>query len=333
MPGHENLDPRVLLEVIRTQTEIARRGLDLNGVMTYVAGEGQRLTGADGAVVELAEGEDMVYRAGAGIAANQLGLRIKRAGSLTGLSVATGETLRCDDAELDPRVDREACRKVGLRSMVVVPLIYHERAVGVLKVVSGRPAAFSEEAEQVLHLMSDLIAASIFHAAKYASDELYHLATHDALTGLANRALFYDRLRQGLGIARRRNALLGILVLDMDNLKPINDQLGHRAGDAALQETATRIRTMSRQTDTAARLGGDEFGVILMDLKTQDNAAIQAGRIASAIGQPFHFEGQVVNLSASVGSVVYPEDGDDLDALIVKADECMYENKRARKGG
>src|SRR5262245_20830879 len=133
-----------LLAVIRTQTEIAKLGLDLNGVMTLVAERAQATTGATGAVVELAEGDDMVYRAGVGSAVGTRGIRLSRSTSLAGMCVASASTLRCDDSESDARVDREACRKVGLRSMIVVPLIHHSEAVGALKVFSPVPAAFGE---------------------------------------------------------------------------------------------------------------------------------------------------------------------------------------------
>jgi diguanylate cyclase (GGDEF)-like protein len=283
-------DPQVLTEIIRTQTEIVKLGLDLGGVVGFVAERVQRLTHAGGAVVELVEGEDMVYRAAAGMVRGQLGLRLKRAGSLSGLCVAQRRTLRCDDSETDARVDREACRRVGLRSMVVAPLDHNGTMVGVLKIAAAEPGAFSGEHVHILELMSELIAASMFHAAKYATNELYHLATHDALTGLANRALFYDRLRQSLALARRQFSQISILNLDMDGLKPINDQHGHRAGDAAIRETASRIRRMSRQHDTVARLGGDEFGVILTEVPSRDGLTTLAERIAEEIRQPFQFE-------------------------------------------
>ena len=199
--GLAGADPTVLIEIIQAQTEIAKLGLDLGGVIAFVAERVQQLTDAGGAIVELAEGEDMVYRAAAGMAQHQLGLRLKRQGSMSGLCVEQGEPLRCDDSESDPRVDREACRRVGLRSMVCTPLNHNGATVGVLKIASPVANAFNEQHIQVLSLMSELIAAAMFHAVEYETSELYHKATHDALTGLANRALFYDRLRQCVALA------------------------------------------------------------------------------------------------------------------------------------
>lgn len=228
-----------LLAVIRTQTEIARLGLDLNGVMALVAERAQLITGATGAVVELADGDDMVYRAVAGVASRMLGLRLSRKNSLSGLCVELASTLRCEDSETDARVDREACRKVGLRSMIVVPLIHNGDAVGAMKVFSSVPAAFGEGEVQTLGLMSELIAAAMYHAARFGVDELFRQATRDSLTGLANRAQFLDRLRHGIVKAKRDGVRLGVLMIDMDGLKPINDQHGHRAGDAAIKKWRT----------------------------------------------------------------------------------------------
>ena len=188
----------VLMEIIQAQTDIAQLGLDLGGVMAFVTERVQRLTHAGGAIVELAEGDEMVYRAASGMAKPQLGLRLQRTGSLSGLCVQKRTVLRCDDSENDVRVDKEACRRVGLRSMVVAPLNHGETTVGVLKIAATEPNAFSDEHVNILELMCGLIASAMFHAVRYETNELYHRATHDALTGLANRALFYDRLRQNL---------------------------------------------------------------------------------------------------------------------------------------
>lgn len=322
--------PDQLLAIIRTQTEIAKLGLDLEGVMARVARDAQRLTRASGAVVELAEGEDMVYRAVCGIAASQLGLRLKRATSLSGLTVRMGTPLRCDDSEHDPRVDRDACRRVGLRSMVVVPLTYDDSAVGALKVMGDRPAAFGDDDVRLLELMSELIAAAMYHAARYGADELFRRATHDSLTGIANRALFFDRLRHDLARARREGARVGVLLADMDGLKQVNDAHGHRAGDAALREFALRLGIAARETDTVARLGGDEFGVVLSRVDQREGAWLAADRLAAELDRPLLFSGLRLPLAASIGVAVSPDDGDQPDALVEAADQAMYAIKRQR---
>lgn len=327
----DRLDSNTLYEVINIQTEIVKMGLDLGSVIALVCERTQALTQAGAAVVEMAEGGDMVYRAASGFAAKQLGLRLKRDGSMSGLCVQLGEILRCDDSEKDIRVDRNACRKVGLRSMLVVPLQYLGSSVGVLKVMSNRPNGFGDGDVRVLRLMSDLIAASMYNASKVGADELYYQATHDALTGLANRALFYDQLRQCLSISQRYAHQFAIVNIDLDGLKPINDRYGHRAGDAAICEAARRIDTIARESDITARMGGDEFAVLLTRVDGPSGVNAHCKRLESMIDQPLDFENQTLPLSASVGYSLFPIDGDEIDALVEKADQVMYEVKRKRK--
>lgn len=320
-----------LLEVIRTQTDIVKQGLDLAGVMAVVTERAQLLTGAQGGVVELVEGDEMVYSAATGIAETHLGLRLKVADSISGLCVRQGNPLRCDDAETDDRVNQEACRRIGLRSMIVVPLRHNGATVGVLKVLGQRPAAFEELDLRLLGLMADFIAASMFHATHNESGGLFHLATHDAMTGLANRALFYDRLRHCLAQAERERRQFAVLNFDMDGLKPINDKLGHRAGDAAITEFATRLKQASRAADTVARLGGDEFGAVLSRVDQPDGAVTHISRLVDRFAQPFQFEGRAIPLKASIGCAIYPDHGTDVNTLVEHADQAMYVAKRAGK--
>jgi diguanylate cyclase (GGDEF)-like protein len=324
-------DNETLLQIIQAQAEIARFGADLGSVMSYVAERCQNLTGAQAAAVELAEQDEMIYRAASGTAAKMLGLRLKRASSLSGLCVKTGQVLRCDDSESDPRVDREACRQVGLRSMVVIPLTHLNTTVGVLKVMASSLSAFSDKDVRVLELMADLIGAAMFHAARNETNELYLRATHDALTGLPNRALFYERLHQSIDSALRANTRLGVLNLDLDGLKPINDTYGHRVGDAAIREAATRIKSAARETDTVARLGGDEFGVILAGLGASEDVERTRGRISERVNSPFEFEGVNIDLGVSIGVAVLPEDGMSAVDLFDCADKAMYATKQRRK--
>lgn len=320
-----------LLAVIQTQTAIAKLGLDLNAVMTLVAEQTQLITHAKGAVVELAEDGEMVYRAVSGGAAHLLGLRLGQQNSLSGLCVEQNKILYCEDSEVDVRVDQMACRKVGLRSMAVVPLIHCGDAIGVLKIYSEKIAAFKEGDLQLLTLMSELIAAAMYHATKFGAQALYKLATQDQLTGLANRALFLDCLRQGLLTAKQNNKKLGILMIDMDGLKGINDLHGHRLGDVALKEIAQRIKQSLRHDDLVARLGGDEFAVILASVENQELARQAMNRISETCGLPFVFENLDLKIGASLGLAIYPKDAEGIDQLIECADLNMYHDKRSRK--
>lgn len=320
-----------LLEIIGIQTDVARLGFDLGGVMELVTHRTLGLVGADGAAIELAEGDDMVYRAATGIAKSYLGLHLKRTDSLSGLCVAQGKVLTCDDAATDPRVNQEACSRIGLRSMLVVPLSHAGVTVGVLKAMSSHVAHFNEVAVELLRLMSDVVGAAMYFAARYAAEDLFHRATHDSLTDLPNRSLFMDRLHSALAQSVRDDTPFAVMMLDMNGLKPINDQLGHRVGDAALIEFARRLKTCTRQSDTAARLGGDEYAVLLRPITQVGGVDASVTRFRKILNGPHDFEGTTLNLSGSMGVACFPQDGREADALIDAADQRMYEHKRVTK--
>jgi diguanylate cyclase (GGDEF)-like protein len=323
-------DPYILMEIIRLQTEIAKQGLDLSGVVQAVVERIPSFTNAEGAIVEYVEGDEMVYRGASGFVAPLMGTRVKRDASLSGLCVRLGQVLRSDDVILDPRVDAAPYEEVGVRSMVVAPLKHEGSAVGALKIVSTTTHAFTARDVRVLELMSELIAAAMYYAARNETSALYQQATHDSLTGLANRSLFFDRLRNRVSPGRRQLEPLGILIADMDGLKRINDTYGHRAGDAAIREIALRISRIPRKSDIVARLGGDEFGVILGEISDRSDLLMIVERISQQTDQPFRFEGRIINLTASIGHARFPEDGNDVDALLEAADRSMYKMKRNR---
>lgn len=320
-----------LLEVIQLQTDVAELGLDLGGVMNLVVQRTLALVSADGAAIELAELDDMVYRATSGIATASLGVRLKRSSSLSGHCVSTGQPVNCTDAENDPRVDWPACQGVGLRSMILVPLKHAGVTIGVLKAMSARTAHFSDKDLSCLGLLSGLVGASMYYATRYDSNDLFHKATHDGLTGLANRSMFMDRLRIAVAQSKRDLRPVGVMMIDMDGLKQINDSLGHRAGDAALVELARRLGSCSRQYDTVARLGGDEFGIVLAALIGPQAVETVERRLRDAIAAPFRFDEQDLVLSACVGTATCPADGHEIDRLIDLADSRMYQLKREAK--
>lgn len=320
-----------LLNIIRLQTNIAQLGHDLGSVMALVVERTLSLVVADGAVIELAEGDEMVYRAASGIAVPQLGLRLNLGTSLSGLCVTTGLQLICPDTERDPRVDIQACRALGIRSMLVVPLKHRELCVGVLKVMAKDPESFTLRDKAVLELLAEVLGAEIFYAAKYSADDLFYRATHDDMTGLANRALFLDRLHNAVSRTKRDGSPIGVLMIDMDGLKSINDRYGHRTGDAAIQEFADRLRLAVRTTDTVARLGGDEFAVIMQPVDEAGVVEQGVKRIEKAVCLPFRYKDSQLNIAASIGVAVAPIDGAEPDILIDKADHAMYRAKRLRK--
>lgn len=155
-----------------------------------------------------------------------------------------------------------------------------------------------------------------------------YLATHDPLSGIPNRALFYDRLAQAIAAASRYGTTLAVLFLDLDGFKAINDTLGHTAGDRLLQEIARRITSLVRKSDTAARIGGDEFCVILSQVARASDAVTVAENMLRRIREPLTLGGGERCVAASIGIAVYPGDGELADTLVRNADTAMYHAKQ-----
>lgn len=156
-----------------------------------------------------------------------------------------------------------------------------------------------------------------------------HQATHDVLTGIANRAMFYSHLERQLAQCQREGTSLSVLFLDLDNFKPINDTYGHAVGDQLLVEASRRLTSQLRKSDLAARLGGDEFAVVLMGGSTEPDYV--AKKLQLLMNQPYRFGGIELSAGASIGVATFPQDGDELAGLLATADEAMYKAKASRK--
>jgi diguanylate cyclase (GGDEF)-like protein len=165
------------------------------------------------------------------------------------------------------------------------------------------------------------VAATSTHA---VSLRMSYLAQHDALTDLPNRLLLNDRMARSLALSSRYRRPLAVLFLDLDRFKEINDLLGHAIGDQVLRQISDRLVTCVRSSDTVSRIGGDEFVVLLAELECAEDAAFSAGRILAAITAPLHIAGHEVHVAMSIGISIYPDDGDNAEALIKKADSAMY---------
>ena len=165
---------------------------------------------------------------------------------------------------------------------------------------------------------------------KKAEERIRHLAHHDPLTGLPNRNLYNDRLERAIYRARRSQSPLGLMFVDLDKFKPVNDELGHEAGDIVLKVVSQRLLTCVRQSDTVARVGGDEFVVLLENLDHWESAAIVAAKIIKAFAEPIDVNGgKTATVGASIGISLYPDDGEDQDELTRSADAAMYAVKEA----
>jgi diguanylate cyclase (GGDEF)-like protein len=317
-----------LLAIIRTQTEIAASDLDLMATMQLIAERSQELTCASAAVVEIAEEDEMIYEVTAGDATPYLGMRLKQEESLSGLCVAEERLLRSDDTANDPRVDAENCKRVGAASMICLPLLHRREVVGVLKVYSGVPHNFDDDDVEALELLTDLIAAHIAHASRFEIEA--HDSRHDALTGLANRRAYQERLAVETSRATRYGHPLSLCLLDLDGFKQVNDRLGHPAGDEVLREVA-RVIDESRVADDAFRIGGDEFA-ILMPQTEEPEAELAASRLAAAITGARLGGGAV---GASFGVALAGEDPElthaSADARLRAAKDRLY--GRGGRGG
>lgn len=158
-------------------------------------------------------------------------------------------------------------------------------------------------------------------------------ANYDPLTGLANRVIARDRLQQGLLQAQRSEQQLGVLYLDLDRFKWVNDNLGHAAGDELLRQVASRMRGTARQADTVARLGGDEFLCVMPAIHDLSAAQDLAGRLVECLSQPFQLEADVALIGASVGIALFPAHADTVDELIACADNALYDAKHGGRNG
>jgi diguanylate cyclase (GGDEF)-like protein len=165
-----------------------------------------------------------------------------------------------------------------------------------------------------------------------ANQQLRHLATHDALTGLPNRVLLDDRLQQAMAHADRDMRSFALLICDLDRFKLINDSLGHRAGDELLQEVARRLLTVVRTADTVARFGGDEFVLIGTSIGDGEDAAALAARVMDVLQAPVRIAAIDIHTSPSIGIAMYPDDGVSMQALLAHADAAMYSAKQHGRG-
>ncbi|MGN6389862.1 MAG: diguanylate cyclase domain-containing protein, partial [Burkholderiaceae bacterium] len=212
-------------------------------------------------------------------------------------------------------------------SWLLVPLPTHQGALGAMALRS-RPDAppYTAGDKELLQFISTQVATAVER--KRLHERLQYLAQNDPLTGLPNRGVLLDRLDMALKRARRGNARIALLYLDLDEFKRVNDSLGHVAGDVLLQTVALRLRQTLRDVDTVARMGGDEFVMLLEDVGAA-GAALVADKIRDAVRQPIAIDGCQLRIRPSIGIAVFPEQGDDAAALLKQADAAMYADKQA----
>jgi diguanylate cyclase (GGDEF)-like protein len=210
----------------------------------------------------------------------------------------------------------------GFHSMGIFPLMGDEQPIGLFVLYASEPNFFDMEE---ITLLTEL-AANISYALEYIKKEekLNYLAYHDVLTGLPSRNLLLDRLTQALTNAHRHRNRLGVLFIDLDHFKNVNDSLGHHAGDILLKQVAAMFSACMREGDTVARLGGDEFVVILESMAAEDDAWIVSQKILQLLTTPLTIEDHEILVTCSIGIALYPKDGEDAKALLQSADGALY---------
>lgn len=183
--------------------------------------------------------------------------------------------------------------------------------------------------DEFLDVISVICISKEITERKHMETRLAHLAQHDSLTDLPNRALFSDRLTTTIARARREGSHIAVFALDLDHFKPVNDTFGHLAGDLLLRMVADRLRACIRESDSAGRLGGDEFLVLLPDIELAQDAERVAEKIHQALSEPFNLpEMQPIQVGVCIGVALYPEHGDNEISLLKNADAALYHAKQ-----
>lgn len=274
------------------------------------------------------EDDDLEVRAAEGYRESVTDLTIPIGEGTTGRCAATGETVVVDDVREDPDYIPGVS---GGRSEIAVPLRVEDRVIGVLDAEATVPGAFGEEEERTLSVVAQQVAA-VVHTIQL-HERTREMAVTDPLTGLHNRRYFVTRLESQLRRAERYDEELALLLLDCDDLKRVNDEFGHYCGDRALELVADLLRRSLRESDERARLGGDEFACLLL---SADGA--RARRVARRLRDAFaesrieSEDGELIDVSVSIGGALYPRDARNLEGLIRRADDALYTAKRRGAG-
>lgn len=309
-----------LLAIIEVQNEILGAALEPQSAMALLARRAQALTGAAGAVIERASGDELAYHVGSGAGEMCTWISGRSGPTLTGLCLHEGEPLYCPDCEDDARVDRELMRRLGIRSMLCVALIAKDTRAGVLTVFAREPEAFDRQDAMTLSILAKPAAAQMVNARRFqrAREE----SRQDGLTGLPNRRAFEERLGAEVARVRRHGGELALGLFDLDGFRTINDSLGRAVGDEVLRGVAAHLAQV-RGEDAAFRLGGDRFAIIFVETDLE-GAMIAARRLEAAVLGDHGCGG------AGVSCGVAALRGGDPAGLVNEADAELYRVKRLR---
>ncbi|GAC1403908.1 MAG: hypothetical protein NVSMB52_17800 [Chloroflexota bacterium] len=323
-----------LTAIAEIQEDIASGNVEHERLLAILAARTQSLTHADGAMVEVPEGSDMVSHAGSGLATQHIGLRLPIDRSLSGLVVRTGAVLVCDDIWTDPRTDLEIYRLLEIESAVVMPLRRGGRFAGVLEVLSRRTNAFDDVDVQTLRMMAGLAgilvnAPTAAHSTESESNVEHSIdqsSLSDRVTGLPVRAILLDRLRQAITLGRRRNEPVAVLLLDVSAVQSSDAPGEQPSTNGPLATFTERVKRALRASDTVARSGDDQVAVVLPGA-----SAIGALGTAHKLLRAAGLSAPGINHSSipnpPVGIALFPDHADDAETLLLYAGKAL---QRAR---
>jgi diguanylate cyclase (GGDEF)-like protein len=265
------------------------------------------------------------------------------------------EAVFINDAEAEYQRYLEGSRSIhGLpsSSLIFIPLVIEERVIGILTVQSYEKYAYKPQHRVLVEALGPYIGIAIENSLIHdrladlnqsilgekaelekKAIRTSHLANHDSLTGLPNRRLLFELLQKSFDIAARNGTKVGIIYVDLDDFKPINDRFGHLAGDAALIEIADRLRGMMRSSDTVARVGGDEFVIVLTNVKERADGELALAKIGEVGKRPLVIGDTECSVGLSMGVSIFPDDGGTIEEILGRADAAMYSVKSERKRG
>jgi len=303
-------------------SEAAYQAGDLAGLCAEIHGILDRLVGAPGMIVVTdptpQQGFKVIYRRD-----HDERSRLPSRGCLARwrTTASTPDTLAPD-----------AVRHVAggrVTTWLMIELKGPSGTIGALLLRDRARTGYSAADRGLLHFVAAQVGLALER--KRLHDDLMRSACHDELTGLPNRRLFFDRIRTAVARARRCHSRLGLLYVDVDDFKQVNDRHGHAVGDALLREVAARLVECARESDTVARLGGDEFVLLLEDLHAPEDAEHCAAKIRAALAQPVPTLCAPLRIGASIGIALFPDHADQVETLLMHADTGMYATKRIRK--
>ena len=315
--------------LIETQRLINAGAPEAERVMAVVLERVQHVTDADGAAVEIVDGDALVYRAVSGIAENSDGIRVDLESTLSGLCVRMGMPLLCRDTESDSRVDREACRMVAARSMAVAPLVHSGETVGVFSVFSSETDHFSNADSDVIELMAGFLAPHLSNSSKLEDEA--HRALQDPVTGLPNRMILMDRLQQAVYDARRYARPFGLFVVELEGLEALSSALGRDATDAVGRAVGRGLDATVRSGDTLARIDGEQFVILCINADrtvVEERIRTRVDSVLDSVTNEIGMDG--CRLTANVGIVWSSGSDASPESLLTTATTAAYRARRQR---